>query len=69
MGKLYKLDCELAVVKHTVEDVKQHAALVLEDSDIDLWYQRLGHLCDKTHGKGETGYWYRISEIIQLEFV
>ena len=47
MGKLYKLDCELAVVKHTVEDVKQHAALVLEDSNIDLWHQRLGHLCEQ----------------------
>ena len=46
MGKLYKLDCELAVVKHTVEDV-QHAALVLEDSNIDLWHQRLGHLCEQ----------------------
>ena len=47
MGKLYKLDCKLAIVKHTVEGVEQHAALALEDSDIDLWHQRLGHLCEQ----------------------
>jgi len=39
--KLYKPDCELAGVKHTVKDGEQHAAIVSEDTDIDLWHQRL----------------------------
>ena len=46
-NKLNKLDCELAAVKHTVEEVEQHAALVLEGNDIDIWHQQLGHLCEQ----------------------
>jgi len=34
-------------VKHTVKDVKQHAALVSEDTDIDLWHQRFEHLSEQ----------------------
>jgi len=42
--KLYRLNCELAHVKHIVKDVEQHAGLASEHTNIDLWYQRLGHL-------------------------
>jgi len=45
--KLYRLDCQLTRVKHMVKDVEQHAALATEDTDIDLWHQRLGHLCEQ----------------------
>ena len=44
IDKLYKLDCELAATEH---NSIQHTALVSENTDLDLWHQRMGHLCEQ----------------------
>ena len=41
MDKLSKLDCELSSELHNVEET---AAMAVA---IDLWHQRLGHLCEQ----------------------
>jgi len=44
--KLHRVDCKLTSVEHMTNNVEQHAALVSEGTDMDLWHQRLGHLCE-----------------------
>ena len=42
--KLYRLNCEFAPVEH---NIREHVAVASEDNDMDLWHQRLGHLCEQ----------------------
>ena len=44
IDKLYRLNCELATQQH---NTKEHAAVISEGNDMDLWHQRLGHLCEQ----------------------
>jgi len=44
INKLYNQDCKLAAKEHLR---KEHAALVSENTDLDLWHQRMGHLCEQ----------------------
>ena len=44
VDKLYKLDCELASELH---NVGEKAAMAVASCDMDLWHQRLGHLCEQ----------------------
>ena len=44
IDKLYKLDYEIAATEHKS---RQHAAMVSENTDVDLWHQRMGHLCEQ----------------------
>ena len=43
-GKLQRLNCELATQLHNTEE---HAAVTSEGNNMDLWPQRLGHLCEQ----------------------
>lgn len=43
-NKLYSLNCDLAPTEHSV---KEHVVLAGEYNDMDLWHQRLGHLCEQ----------------------
>ena len=52
VDKLYQLDCEPAIT--------ECASAVCEQTDVDLWHQRLGHLngqqlCDISWNKVATG--------------
>ena len=44
VNKLCNLDCKLATKEHIS---KEHAALVSGNTDLDLWHQRMGHLCEQ----------------------
>ena len=41
-GKLYQLECEPAI--------EEHASPACEQSGVDLWHQRLGHLSERRLG-------------------
>ena len=44
VDKLYKLDCVLSSELHNVGET---AAMAVASCNIDLWHQRLGHLCEQ----------------------
>lgn len=44
IDKLYRLNCEFAPVEH---NIREHAAVASENHDMNLWHQRLGHLCEQ----------------------
>ena len=44
IDKLYRLNCELATRQHNNKD---HAVVTSEGTDMDLWHQRLGLLCEQ----------------------
>ena len=67
-NKLYSLNCDLATTEHTV---KEHVVLAAEYNDMDLWHQRLGHLCEQQLkymvNKGLVS-GMKLSKVTQLSF-
>ena len=44
VNKLYNLNCDLASKEHSV---KKQVVVAAECNEMDLWHQRLGHLCEQ----------------------
>ena len=66
--KLYSLNCDLASTEHSV---KEQVLVAAECSEMDLWHQRLGHLCEqqlKYMVNKELASGMKLSKITQLSF-